>query len=108
MIDPTHAWNKSFKPVIIGYLLSILLILAAYYIAVEKLLVGVPLLITVIGIGTVQAILQFIFFFHLGIEKKPRWNLIMFLFMVLVLVIIVTGCIWIMYNLDYYVMPGNL
>jgi cytochrome o ubiquinol oxidase operon protein cyoD len=45
---------------------------------------------------------QLVFFLHLGGEGKPRWRLTAFLFMLLVLVILVFGSLWIMYNLDYH------
>lgn len=105
MIDPVHGWNVSFKPVIIGFILSILLVLAAYFIVIEHALVGWNLTFLIIGIGTLQALLQFVFFLHLGIEAKPRWGLMIFLFMVLVTLVIVLGSLWIMHNLDYHIMP---
>jgi len=45
-----------------------------------------------------------IFFLHLGIESKPRWNLLVFYFMVVVLAILLYGSFWIMSNLDYRMM----
>jgi cytochrome o ubiquinol oxidase operon protein cyoD len=47
-------------------------------------------------------VVQLHYFFHLGQESKPRWNLLMFLFMALVLVVVVFGSLWIMYSLEHY------
>jgi heme/copper-type cytochrome/quinol oxidase subunit 4 len=41
-------------------------------------------------------------FLHLGQEAKPRYQLIAFNFMVLVVLVVVFGSIWIMQNLDYH------
>jgi cytochrome o ubiquinol oxidase operon protein cyoD len=48
-----------------------------------------------------QLFVQLTFFLHLDRESKPRWNLQVFLFMLIILLIIVVGSLWIMSNLDY-------
>lgn len=54
-----------------------------------------------VGLAVIQLMVQLFFFLHLGHESKPRWNLIVFLFMLLVLGIVVFGSLWIMENLNY-------
>ncbi len=105
MIDSHHGWNASLKPLVLGYIFSIILALAVYRTATHMHLKHDWLVFTVVGAGCLQAILQLIFFLHLGLESKPRWNLIMFLFTVLLIFIIVLGTLWIMYNLNYNLMP---
>ncbi len=92
--------DTSAKPVVIGFLLSVLCTLVAYLIVAEHLLrpwVVAPL-------GFLQTLFQLVFFFHLGIERKPRWNLAMFLFMALVVVVVIGGSLWIMSDLNYRMM----
>ena len=106
MIDAHHGWNKSFKPLISGFLLSLILTLAAYFIVSGDYFSGANLLFIILGLSSLQAVVQFVFFFHLGLESKPRWNLIHFLFMVLVIIVVIGGSLWIMYNLNYQMMPN--
>ncbi len=94
----------SFKSYAIGFVLSIVLTLASYLLVTENLLTGKTLVYTIVVLGLIQAVVQLIFFLHLAEESKPRWNLLVFLFMLLVLLIIVIGSLWIMYNLDYHMM----
>jgi len=105
MIDAHHGWNVSFKPQVIGFILSIILTLAAYRIVAHYHLMSWILVATVIGLGCVQAFTQLVFFLHLCLESKPRWNMMMFLFLVLIVIILVGGSMWIMSNLKYNVMP---
>jgi cytochrome o ubiquinol oxidase subunit IV len=105
MIDREHGWNVSFQPSIIGFILSLLLIAAVYRFVTRHHLAGWALTYTVFGFGMMQAIIQLIFFLHLGMESKPHWNTISFLFMLLVVVIVIGGSLWIMQNLNYNVMP---
>jgi cytochrome o ubiquinol oxidase operon protein cyoD len=93
---------------VIGFGLSLLLTLIAYNIAALHLgthhefppdAVLVPLFI---GLALVQFVVQLIFFLHLGRESKPRWNLLIFSFMALVVFILIFGSLWIMSNLNYH------
>lgn len=94
------------KSYILGFLFSILLTVGAYFIVVNQLLTGFLMVVSVMGLGVLQMIVQLFFFLHLGKESKPRWNLGVLLFMALVIAIIVGGSLWIMNNLDYNVMPS--
>jgi cytochrome o ubiquinol oxidase subunit IV len=105
MIEREHGWNVSYKPPIIGFILSLLLIAAVYRFVTRHHLSGWSLTFAVFGFGLIQAIIQLVFFLHLGLESKPHWSSISFLFMVLVIVIVIGGSLWIMQNLNYNVMP---
>lgn len=94
----------SVKSYSLGLLLCLLLTLAAYFLVVKHLLTGPTLIFAVIGLALLQAIVQLLLFLHVGDEPKPYWNLMVFLFMLLVVVILVFGSLWIMYNLDYRTM----
>lgn len=99
-------WHGNAKSYAIGFIGSLLLTALSFFLAWTHLLEGSALILTIIGLGLAQAILQLIFFLHLGQESKPRWELLIFLFMVMVLFIIVLGTIWIMYDLNERVMAG--
>jgi cytochrome o ubiquinol oxidase operon protein cyoD len=47
-------------------------------------------------------LVQLIFFLHLGRGSNVRWNILVLSFASLVVIIIVTGSLWIMNNLDYH------
>lgn len=89
-----------------GFGLSLLLTLAAYLVVVKDVVAMRLVLPIIVGLAIVQLFVQLLFFLHLGREPKPRWNLMAFLFMVLVVVIVVAGSLWIMQNLNYH-MQGS-
>ena len=105
MINRRHGWTESFKPLFLGFTLSIALTIAAYRIATKYHLTDTALMTTLFILVAVQALIQFVFFLHLGMESKPHWNVISFLFTVIVIVIVIGGTIWIMKNLSYNIMP---
>lgn len=105
MIDRHHGWNKSFMPLFIGLTLSFLLVVAAYRLDTRYHLPPGLLEYTLFGLALAQAAIQFVFYFHIGLEDKPAWNMISLLFVVLIIFIVIGGSFWIMTNLDYNVMP---
>lgn len=106
MIDLHHGWNRSYKPVFIGYVASLILIITIYLLLDYHPLTGRLLVFTVFGSAITQALIQLVFFLHLGMESKPHWFTITFLFAVLVIIIIVGGSLWIMTHLNYNLMPN--
>jgi cytochrome o ubiquinol oxidase operon protein cyoD len=97
--NEAHGTTRSYT---IGFILSIVFTLAAYFSVTEHIFSGNLLLAILFGLALIQFFIQLVFFLHLGKESKPRWNLTIFSFMILVVVMIVAGSIWIMKNLDYH------
>lgn len=101
MIDMHHRWNTSYKPQVFSFFFSLLLLFVAYALVKGQLLKGGVLIACVVGLALLQTAIQLVLFLHLGIEPKPRWNLMIFWFMLLILVILIAGSMWIMYHLNY-------
>lgn len=99
--------NSPLNNYIAGFVLSIALTLGAYIIARDGLFEGWSLVYVILLLAITQLIIQVVFFLHIMEEKKPRFNLISFNFMLMVIAIIVVGSIWIMKNLDYNMMPDK-
>ena len=102
MTDLEHGNLKSY---ILGFTMSVVLTITAYFVAVEDWLSGLSLIITLAVLGLMQAVVQLILFLHVGTEGKPHWKSLTFLFMIMVVLILILGSLWIMYNLNYDVMP---
>ena len=91
----------------LGFVLSILLTLAAFVIVGDHLRTGhaipphyvvVPILV---GLALVQLFVQLTFFLHLGEERKPRWSLGMLALALMVVCILVGGTLWIMRTITH-------
>lgn len=102
------AGHGSYLSYTIGFVLSIVLTLAAYFLVVDKILSGRELVAAIMGLAVAQLFVQLVFFLHLGRESRPRWNLMVFLFAALVVLIVVLGSLWIMENLHYNMMPEEM
>lgn len=93
-------WHGSFKSYALGLILSFLLTSLSFYLVIEKVFERKILIYTIACLGLVQAFIQLLFFLHLGKEDKPKWELALFYFMLILLLIIVLGSLWIMFDLD--------
>ena len=100
LLPPPHNPKiGTYRSYVLGYILCLLLTAVAFLMATPQNTVWI------IAFGILQIGVQLFLFFHLHTERKPHWNLIVFLFMLLVMVILVVGSLWIMANLDYRMMP---
>jgi len=93
---------------IVGYMLSVFLTLAAYLLVKQGMSSQDILIGLIIGLAFVQLLVQLLFFLHLGTETKPRWKLLVFMMMLLVVSILVFGSLWIMRNLNYRMTPQQV
>lgn len=101
-------WHGTLKAYVIGFIACLILTGISFTLVVTKLLTGTALVYTIVALALTQAIFQLIFFMHLGQEAKPRWESLVFYFMVLVLLIVALGSLWIMSDLDDRVMTNMI
>lgn len=97
-------WHGSLKSYLIGFAFSVLCTTLSFAIVLSNFFTQLTTIWSITDLAILQAIIQLLFFLHVGQEAKPRWETLLFYFMVLVLVIIVLGSLWIMFDLNYRVM----
>ncbi len=93
---------------IIGFTLSLILIAIPYILVTQKIVSGGALVAVIIGCAVLQLFVQLTCFLKLGRSKNGQWNILVFLFMVMVVLIVVVGSLWIMDNLNYNMMPSEM
>ncbi len=98
-------WPQTLKLYVIGFIGSIFLTLLSFSLAIAKIFSNQVLTVVLVFLALTQAIVQLIFFMHMGTESKPRWMTLVFGFMVLVLLIVILGSLWIISDLNHRVMP---
>ena len=94
--------KKTLKAYIVGFSLCLIITIIAFVI-VGRHMMSVPhLYITVTLLALAQLYVQVVFFLRLNGSKEGRWNVMSFAFTLFIILIIVGGSLWIMYNLNYY------
>ena len=57
-------------------------------------------------LAILQILIHLRYFLHLGFGPSQRWNVLAILFTLVIIVIMVGGTLWIIYSLEYMMMPG--
>lgn len=95
---------KTARAYIVGYVLSLLLTLAAFYEASVVHHSAHSVVATLIILAIVQLFVQVTCFLRLNASKDGRWHLMPFLFTIFIVLVIVFGSLWIMWNLNMNMM----
>ncbi len=101
VVSHHEAASGSVRTYTAGFVLSLILTVGAYAAVRDHVASGWALIFVLAGLAVTQLLVQLVFFLHLGRESKPRWNLTVLLFAVMVVGIVVFGSLWIMRNLNY-------
>jgi len=59
----------------------------------------------VLGLGAVQIVVHIVFFLHLDTRSEGGWNMLAFIFTVVLVVIVLGASIWVMYAENANMMP---
>jgi cytochrome o ubiquinol oxidase operon protein cyoD len=49
-----------------------------------------------------------IYFLHMDTKVEQGWSMLAMLFTLMLLIIMLSGSIWVMYHLDHNMMPGKM
>ena len=97
-------------PYVIGFALSIVFTLAAYFLvryhggSGHEVISHSALIFAIVAFAIAQLVVQLVFFLHVGTKGESSWNTIAFMYTALLVVCLVGGSLWIMYHLEYNMM----
>jgi cytochrome o ubiquinol oxidase operon protein cyoD len=89
---------------IAGFFLSLFLTIIPYVMVTEQMLDRKSSLIWIFFFAVAQLCVQVLFFLHLPAKEKPYWNIIAFVYTLLIVAFLVIGSMWIMYHLNMNMM----
>jgi len=95
----TGAFYGSYQSYTVGFISSLLLTMLSFYLVAFSALPPQTMYIVVGAFAIIQLFVQLVFFLHLNTSSKGSWNLLSFLFTLVVVLVLVIGTLWIMYNL---------
>ena len=92
---------KTLAAYITGLVLCLLLTMTAFVLVANHLLPTNEIYISLAILAVIQLIIQSVCFLRLNAGPDGRWNLMPFLFAIFIVGVLVSGSLWIMYNLNY-------
>jgi cytochrome o ubiquinol oxidase operon protein cyoD len=95
--------QKMLKGYWLGLILSIICTVAAFILLEKRLLNDTQLYTGLALLAIIQIWAQIAYFLQVNTRtQENRWHFISLIFTILIMLIIISGSLWIMYNLNYY------
>ncbi|MCD9230143.1 cytochrome o ubiquinol oxidase subunit IV [Ralstonia pseudosolanacearum] len=98
------AGHATVKGYLIGFVLAVILTVIPFKMVMGGGFSHDTVLVTVMGLAVVQIVVHLIYFLHLDGSSTQRWNVMAFLFTLLILVIVIVGSLWVMHNMNVNMM----
>jgi cytochrome o ubiquinol oxidase operon protein cyoD len=98
--------HASLHGYLLGFMLAGILTAIPFFIVMGNLIsssrvTGMVLLI----LAAIQMVVHVIYFLHMDFRSEDGWNMLSIMFMLLLVIITLSGSIWIMYHLDHNMAP---
>lgn len=85
----------------IGFIGAAILTILAYASVTLEWFSPVVTAAFVLVLAVLQFLVQVYYFLHLRGERKPRWRNWTFVYSLIMMLVVVCGSLWVMYNLNY-------
>lgn len=103
-----HSHGATYSNYIMGFILSVLLTIPAFYVVMGEPDISVGLALTVIfGLGAIQILVHVFYFLHVTIAAEEGWQALSILFTTILVVICLIGSVWVMFHLEENMMPNH-
>ena len=100
-----HGTRRSY---VIGFLLSVVLTAIPFWLVMNHPLSNGVTAAVILGFAAVQMIVHIIFFLHMNGKTEGGWSMTALLFTLIVVVIMLSGAIWVMYHMNANMMPASM
>jgi cytochrome o ubiquinol oxidase subunit IV len=104
----THAAvpHGSLRGYLIGFGLSVVLTAIPFWLVMDGVLESKQATaFTIMGFAVAQIVVHMIYFLHMNAKSEEGWTLVALVFTLILVVITLTGSLWIMYHLNSNMMP---
>ncbi|ALD15396.1 cytochrome O ubiquinol oxidase [Buchnera aphidicola (Aphis glycines)] len=99
-----HCFDEKVKSYIFGFLLSVLFTIIPFFIEKNHVFSYKISRFIILFCAFFQIIIHFIYFLHLNNISKNNWYLMSLLFVFIIVFIVISGSVWIMFNLQHHAM----
>jgi cytochrome o ubiquinol oxidase operon protein cyoD len=101
--------HGSLKGYVTGFVLSLVLTGIPFWLVMAKVLdrPGATAAILV-GLAAVQIVVHMVYFLHMNAKSEGGWSLLALIFTVVLVIIALSGSLWVMYHLNTNMMPSSM
>ncbi|EJN06337.1 cytochrome o ubiquinol oxidase subunit IV [Phyllobacterium sp. YR531] len=104
--DDGHA-HGSLKSYLIGFGLSVVLTAVPFWLVMSGALDSKQATgLIIMAFAVVQIVVHMIFFLHMNVRSENGWTILALIFTLVLVIITLTGSLWVMYHLNTNMMPS--
>lgn len=101
-----HGSRRSY---LIGFALSVILTAIPFWLVMGDVIADRTIATLVImGFGVVQIFVHMVYFLHMNTKSEGGWTMMAAIFTIIVIVIALSGSLWVMFHLNTNMMPGHV
>jgi cytochrome o ubiquinol oxidase operon protein cyoD len=100
------ASHSTLKGYLTGFVLSVLLTAVPFWLVMGKVIPNPALLaVAILALAAVQIVVHMVYFLHMNTRSEGGWNMLALIFTLVLVVIVLSGSLWVMYHLNENMMP---
>ncbi|KRB67923.1 cytochrome o ubiquinol oxidase subunit IV [Noviherbaspirillum sp. Root189] len=104
-----HADHGSVKTYVIGFLLSVILTAIPFWLVMGEVFEkSSTTALVILGFAAVQIVVHMVYFLHMNTRSEGGWNMLALVFTLVLVIILLSGSLWVMYHLNHNMMPGMM
>jgi cytochrome o ubiquinol oxidase operon protein cyoD len=91
---------------LIGFALSVVLTAIPFALVMLRPLTTQATALLIMGLAAVQMVVHMIFFLHMNRRAEGGWSIMALIFTAVIVLIALSGSLWVMYHMNENMMPG--
>ncbi|MBC7414182.1 MAG: cytochrome o ubiquinol oxidase subunit IV [Herminiimonas sp.] len=101
--------DSTLKGYATGFVLAVLLTAIPFWLVMGKMFdKSSTTALVILAIAAVQIVVHMVYFLHMNSKAEGGWSMLALIFTVMLVVIMLSGSIWVMYHLNSNMMPGMM
>ncbi|HEY4318931.1 MAG TPA: cytochrome o ubiquinol oxidase subunit IV [Herbaspirillum sp.] len=108
--DDSGAAHSTLSGYMTGFLLAVILTAIPFWLVMRG--VGAAesntIALIILGFAAVQMVVHMIYFLHMNTRSEGGWSMLALIFTLVLVVITLSGSIWVMYHLNHNMMPAMM
>ena len=102
------AAHSTFKGYMTGFVLAVILTAIPFWLVMGKVFdKSSTTAIVILAIAAVQIVVHMIYFLHMSSKSEGGWTMLALIFTLVLVVITLSGSLWVMYHLNHNMMPTS-
>lgn len=101
------ASHSTLKGYMTGFVLAVILTAIPFWLVIGKVFAtSTVTAIVVLAFAAVQIVVHMVYFLHMNGKSEGGWTMLALLFTLVLVVITLSGSLWVMYHLNHNMMPS--